>query len=357
MAQGKVQSSVRLHHTDLQPLEIDYTNTYHHVINSSTYRRPGSVLSMKPMSAISIASPSLLAVHQNYREHDLKTALQATLPPAGYRIRPASNLPRRHSVLSPGGLAIRIERIAFSSPGAPRTTIYGTKRRSIAEESREILLSGINRSELARLGSVVTRRYSSPHPNGPPAIIGKFPFDNTQNRRRKWGRVYIGNAATADIIVKAVPLRRAGEVTVSKSDGEVKKEKMATERSKDTDNLMPITSRRDIIVRARIVPGTKHRRPFLIQRRFNLDEMQASLPKTSTDKGAIRAATSEDEIKCPPQAINAQPSLGRSRSLAMTQYYKPFEVRTAENLYEQALPASAFESKSGRIMPIRESFI
>ena len=145
----------------------------------SAYPQPGPVVFVTPTSATSLASPSLLAVRLGYQEHGLKTVFQANVRLTYHGTRSVSNLPQWHCVLYPSGLVVRMGDTAFSSMRVPRTTIHKMKRRSFAEGSRDIMLKGINCSNLARLGSVVTRRYLVLRSNGPPAIIGKFSFEDT----------------------------------------------------------------------------------------------------------------------------------------------------------------------------------
>jgi hypothetical protein len=111
-------------------------------------------------------------------------------------------------MLSPGGLATRMERITVSPPATRPGAEQVRERRPIAEASRDTLLDGVNRSELAKLGGVVLRRPSPPLPRILSAISARISSDPTQGRLQAWALAYLGNVAVADVYVKAVQLRK-----------------------------------------------------------------------------------------------------------------------------------------------------
>jgi len=74
-----------------------------------------------------------------------------------------------------------MERITISPPTNRPEAEHVQERRSIAEVSRDILLDGVNRSELAKLGGVVLRRPSPPHQRIMSAISAKISSDSSHD--------------------------------------------------------------------------------------------------------------------------------------------------------------------------------
>jgi hypothetical protein len=180
-------------------------------MSSSPLREHGASTSPASLSlAISLASPSLAAVCKYYQDHDLRTACQTELSPTEHTVHFSHSLPRRHSILSPGSLATHMEMIAISLPANGPGGEHVPEHRSIAEVSRDMLLDGVNHSELAKLGEVVSGRPLPLRPGALPAISGKVSCDHTHERLRACGAAYLGNAAVADVYVKAVQLRKLG---------------------------------------------------------------------------------------------------------------------------------------------------
>jgi hypothetical protein len=267
--------------THLQPLATAQITQYQRRHSGPYLRSPASASPMSPEtpdSAASLATPSLLGVRQYYRENGLYTAFQSPSPPLAPAPTPLN--PRRHSIVSPSGLASRFDKLQASSPLLPgmSPTIH---RRSIVDESRDMLLDGVNRSELSRLGSVVTE--AKPGPDRRPSEqsfvpLGKPPFD----RLREWGNAYLGNASTADVFVRALHIRQNGNVK------EKERERCDSVISNKSDDGLAVPQSDDdhVVIRARVLPRSKQRKPFLIQRRFNKADLRAASPaKTEDVKG------------------------------------------------------------------------
>jgi hypothetical protein len=95
----------------------------------------------------------------------------------------------------------------------------------------------------------------------PQEVLRQVPFQYTHNHLKNWGYAYLGNSETADAFVNAVSLRRPSLALV-KEDTQVESADLVT-------------------IRARVVPKAKERKPFLIQRRFNIEEIRSRIPKSS----------------------------------------------------------------------------
>ena len=93
----------------------------------------------------------------------------------------------------------------------------------------------------------------------PQEVLRQVPFQYTHNHLRDWGYAYLGNIDTADAFVNAMNLRRTSL--------ELSKEEL---HAKSTDL---------VTIRARVLPMSKERKPFLLQRQFNINELRSSIPK------------------------------------------------------------------------------
>jgi hypothetical protein len=129
-----------------------------------------------------LASPSLAAVRKYYRDYVRRTVFQTELSLTEHRVYFLESFLRRHSILSLGSLATRMERIAVSSAMNGSGGEQMRERRSVAEVSREMLLDGMNRSELAKLGGFVSRRPLTPHPSILSTISARISTDPTLDR-------------------------------------------------------------------------------------------------------------------------------------------------------------------------------
>ncbi|KAK3382499.1 hypothetical protein B0T24DRAFT_16917 [Lasiosphaeria ovina] len=177
-----------------------------------------------------LESQNLQSVAQNrslfpIAEQNLRRASLASPPP-----RPSARSPR-----SPGRLMHR-----------PRQTL--------AAETRSILLSGIPDPQ-----TLAERRQSLPLS----FPVGRRGSHHVRQELQAWGHVYFGNGSEASCFVAAVALRRPSEAS-SGDDG-------------------PARSRehRRVTIRARVRPCALDRKPFLLQRTFDMDELRATVPEPS----------------------------------------------------------------------------
>lgn len=131
-------------------------------------------------------------------------------------------------------------------------------QRLMVDETRSMLLSGMTISQANHVGTVANRRFSTPN-------------DVLQKSRRQslaliqpdmlqaWGHVYLNEPAKADVFVASTSLRR--QSCVSQAEG---------------------TDENCVVIRARIRPRNKDRKPFLIARSFDLGQLRTTLPSTPT---------------------------------------------------------------------------
>lgn len=142
-------------HTDLRPLVTTCTSKGRYMSSSPVNEYGTSASPASLSSAIGIASPSLAAVRKYYRDHFRRTVFQTELSLTEHRVYFLESILRGEKM---------------------------RERRSLAEVSREILLDGVNRSELARLGGFVSRRPFTPRPSILSTISMRISADPTLDR-------------------------------------------------------------------------------------------------------------------------------------------------------------------------------
>lgn len=340
-----VTTNSRPRHTDLQPLTTQRIGGDRRLTTVSTHDNQSSGPLTAPDSAISLASPTLLAVRQYYRDNGLSTAFQAS--PITRRDSAPQMLrksPRRQSsISSPGGLAARFGGVSVSSPLVEVSTLNDAASiPSIAEETRKQLLDGLNEGELAQLGSAVARRRSSIQTHIITQASGMVPFEYTHERLRQWGHVYLGDVGTADAFVKALHQRR--------SDGIAETKQMTPEK----DSNINKSNNDSIVIRARVIPKSKGRKPFLIQRKFDVEGLRASVfsPNVSTDDSEdsakeVKHAAEDKATGSKNSIVKSDDNIRRLRSRSIPSKQSGNKERAYPDLEKLG------GSPSRRIMPIR----
>jgi hypothetical protein len=164
-------------------------------------------------------------------------------------------------------------------PAAPPTPRAPPRRRTLVAEARCTLLSGAPQSHASSLVHAATsiRRQSLPATGGGVAVSGARRPSLDLQELQAWGHIYFGNGTTADAFVRAVSLRRLSE---SNSAVDAKSDHEYTEKFPPTQppEEKPKSSYPNrLTLRARIWPKALERKPFLIQRSFDLDELRATI--------------------------------------------------------------------------------
>ena len=224
--------------------------------HSSEYERRASI-----QSTTALPSPSLVAARAYYLE---------TTPPIGQdldALRRRRSLfaaqeqsPRRHSVLAPSSdLASQVANLRVSpfSQGEKHTALSAST--AVKTDDRDdIPMAGIKESDVLTASAVAERQETIAE------IFRQTPFQFTHDRLREWGYAYVGNIATADALINAVSLRRPSLALVKEENlGESKL----------------------VMVRARVLPKEKERKPLLIQKQFDIEELRAGIPILQRTRG------------------------------------------------------------------------
>jgi hypothetical protein len=243
----------RKRHTQLQPLATSHDSGNGHVGRASS--SSGSV------STSTLPSPSVVAARAYFLEQS---------PPIGQKFNAlqrrgslieAQEFPRRHSAVpSPGGLVTKIASFQVSRSHQSLEVVRETEPepRIKIEQAEDGSLTEVKQNGLANVNAVATAERTDA---GPPSEFLQVPFQYTHDRLRDWGFAYLGNTATADAFINAVSLRRPSL--------QLMKEDIAGDRLE----LAGMVS-----IRARVIPKSKERKPFVLQRKFNIEELRASIP-------------------------------------------------------------------------------
>ena len=241
----------RRHHSGLHPIDTCSDSPY----APRRQSRQGSIASAN--STTPLPSPSIVAA----RAYHLESATSIDAQPRRRSLVGAQELPRRHS-LSPTTtkLAVQLESFRFSTrpkglPPVPEaeelaTKVKGEEPPSVStkdgEDSKELTFPRQNANML----------YGTPR-----EVPRQVPFEYTHSHLRDWGYAYLGNSATADAFVNAVSLRRSSIAAELGTNAERNSNKQLT------------------TIRARVIPQGKDRKPFLIQRQFDIEELRGSIPR------------------------------------------------------------------------------
>ncbi|KAH8883629.1 hypothetical protein GQ53DRAFT_623823, partial [Thozetella sp. PMI_491] len=104
-----------------------------------------------------------------------------------------------------------------------------------------------------------------------------------------WGHIYFADAKYADCFVVAVSLRRTSDSP----------EAGAATPSSPSASPKDSSDRNQVTIRARVKPRAFERKPFLLQRTFNIDELRATVPEPSPVSASAefrRPSRSIDEL-------------------------------------------------------------
>lgn len=314
---------------------------------SSGRPAPSSYYSPSPRSPKSLPAPVFPSNDGSMRQHE-----RAMVDRLGHRLRQAQHAdlspPRstsRPRPLSPlaehsAGGARRYSAAPISPrrPGPPLSAtpvsprMASGRRQTLAAENRSMLLAG--------LGEESQRRQSV-------AGAGYFARSKDAEKRlhleqlRAWGHVYLGDAKTSDVFVQAVSLRR-------QSDASTNSDNSADDSSSPNMPPTPTVPSNHTAIRARVRPRALERKPFLIQRTFDIEQLR------STVSGPLPSSSPADQRRRPslaalplPKPMSPRPSAARRRSSSAVHSPLP---------YSRGLKSgdSRGPSRGATTMPIRK---
>jgi hypothetical protein len=242
----------RRHHTDLQPLVTRPDTPVHPTRRNSTQGQG----QLPRKSVTTLPSPRIIAARAFYIE------LESPIGPEGNAIKrrrsliQGRQLPRRRSIMtSTGNLVYQLDSFEFAPTREDHQAVSGEEEtgKNIKTEDDELCMNGI--SEITPIEKI---RKSSLICGTPHEVLRQVPFQYIHDHLRDWGYAYLGDSETADAFVNAVSLRRP---------------------SLELTDELQVRSTDSVMIRARVLPKAKERKPFLIQRKFNIDELRSRIPK------------------------------------------------------------------------------
>lgn len=206
----------------------------------------------------------------------------------------------------------------------------GGLQRLMVDETRSMLLSGMTVSQANHVGTVANRRLSAPN-------------DVLQKSRRQslaliqpdmlqaWGHVYFNEPAKADVFVASTALRRPS--CAAPADG----------GSSSDGNC--------VVIRARIRPRNKDRKPFLIARSFDLGQLRTTLPSTPSTPISGRR---QSGVPISPDDLSTVARTPTTPLTPLTPRLGPGQQRRS-SLAAAGLRVSGHQSKSHpKEMPVRK---
>jgi hypothetical protein len=182
---------------------------------------------------------------------------------------------RRTSVAS-----LPLPRAPAPSPCSPSSAYAPYHRpQTLVDQTREMLLDGMP-DQLPRLSppDLDSWRLSLPSP-----LAARRSSQQVLEELQDWGHVYFGNTSIADCFVAAVALRRHSD-SASADEGVSK------------GSSTPSDGRSRVTIRARIRPCALDRKPFLLRRTFDMDELRATVPDRLPSSLTPKQRLSSDDL-------------------------------------------------------------
>ncbi|KAL2060107.1 hypothetical protein VTL71DRAFT_9929 [Oculimacula yallundae] len=245
----------RRHHSQLQALKTRPDSLF-----TPSRRQSRQESATSAISLLTLPSPSLVAARAYFLEATTPIEQNVKTQQRRRSLIEGQAFPRRHSVLStPRSLAVQLEKFTFSGGSNNLLTVPEADDNTACvkvTDSSDIPMLEVEASDEV----TPPRRNSGMLCGTPQEFLRQVPFQYTHDHLRDWGYAYLGNSATADAFINTISLRRPSMADL-KGDS----------KALDTTDLTT--------VRARVTPNGKDRKPFLIQRKFNVEELRNSIPK------------------------------------------------------------------------------
>ncbi|RDW87808.1 hypothetical protein BP5796_03502 [Coleophoma crateriformis] len=227
---------------NLQPLETNYED-----IDGPN---PGvHTATMLPLQSSALPSPSVLVAREYYRDHAEPGIYGDISPEAGAL---AIDAPRRHSAAT---VTKQLSDFSISSPASKLPQICEDSAAQSKDETPSA--NATKQSDLMKVSKIATRTAPSDGTPTTTEVLGPIPFQYTHDRLRTWGHTYLGNTATADAFINVVHLRRPSLALL-----------------KEGNNVVSSNT----TIRARVIPKDRERKPFLIQKQFDVEELRSNIP-------------------------------------------------------------------------------
>jgi hypothetical protein len=191
--------------------------------------------------------------------------------------------------------SLPLPRAPAPSPRSPSFMQY-PRAQTLAAQTREILLGGmpdgLPRPPAASAGAVDDRRQSLPA--WPPRA--RRSSQQVRDDLQDWGRVYFGKVDIAECFVSAIAIRRHSDSSSTDESAAAKDEPTGEGGNQVT-------------IRARVRPCALDRKPFVLQRTFDMDELRAIIPEQSPASAGGRRLSNERASRSPLPASRRRSSM------------------------------------------------
>ncbi|ESZ97001.1 hypothetical protein SBOR_2617 [Sclerotinia borealis F-4128] len=204
-----------------------------------------------------LPSPSLVAARAYASRYQKPIGWKGDAGSRRGSLTEVQQIPRRYSTM--GNLAENTAFLGNASFACSVEVIPEIRLTSEHLEESETRLIDAGSKGASVIGTSDARRHSETLiPSNP---THRVPFQYTHDRLQTWGHAYFGNIVTADAFVNAVSLRRPSLVIIKEQD--------VHESFRSSDQ---------VTIRARVLPKAVERKPFLIQRQFDIRKLRDSIP-------------------------------------------------------------------------------
>ncbi|KAG0651681.1 hypothetical protein D0Z07_1980 [Hyphodiscus hymeniophilus] len=289
----------RRKHTQLQPLATSHDSIKGYA--RSGFSTPSSVL----LNTSTLPSPSIIAARAYFQEQSPPIGQKSNALQRRRSLIEGQEFPRRHSALpTPGSLAAKIAK--FTLPDRNHRLVQHTaesESNTKVEQTEDVSMTDVVQEDQVKLTAVTTgeRKDASSAPISD--FLQKVPFQYTHDRLRDWGYAYLGNSATADAFINPVNLRRPSLQLV--------KDDISGDRL-DQPGM--------VTIRARVLPKARERKPFVLQRKFDIEGLRASIPTKQLPasiplRRSSRARRSSVQVESTKRRSRTPESLSANRAL------------------------------------------
>ncbi|KAF7864028.1 hypothetical protein EAF04_006993 [Stromatinia cepivora] len=227
--------------------------------------------SISPLAQL--PSPSLVAARAYASQYQVPTKWKADAWSWRGSLTQVQDIPRRHSTMMTLAVGATSSGSASSSRTAPSSQIVPEIRLTNEQlQQSDTHLNTASSKEASAIDiSDARRHFKTPASS---TQTHRVPFQYTHDRLQTWGHAYFGNIVTADAFVNAVSLRRPRLAILKEQD--------VHKSSRSSDQ---------VTIRARVLPKGAERKPFLIQRQFNIRELRDSLPVPRPNQDYVGGST------------------------------------------------------------------
>ena len=203
--------------------------------------------------------------------------------------------------------ARRVSVVSLPLPNAPapspRSPGFPVQRQTLVAETRSILLSGLPdglpRPHPTSVDTTAERRQSLP------STFSRGRRSSQQQRQelQAWGHVYFNVGSEANCFVSALALPRRSESSSADEGGAAKG------RPSEGGNI--------VTVRARVRPCALDRKPFILKREFDMDELRATVPELSPVSSGARRPSAEFSRRNPLPAGRRHSSIATNSGFSL----------------------------------------